>query len=72
MANGWDSLDRLYGMCLNRFEAKRTSGLCDGSESAGSALFCKKKVIWCFGRLEGSTICVYGSGQCKKLVLNVG
>ena len=68
----WDCLSELNGRYWNKFEAKRTSGLCDGCESAGSALFCKKKVIWCFGRLEGSTNRVSGSRQCTKLVWNVG
>ena len=67
---GWDSLDRLYGRCLNRFGAKRTSGLWDRTQSAEAALFCKRKVILCFGRLEGSIIRVFGSRQCVKLVSN--
>ena len=67
LSNGWDSLDRLYGMCLNGFGAKCRSGFCYGSETAGSALFCKKNVIWCFGRLKGSIIRVSGSRQCTKL-----
>ena len=67
----WDSLSELNGRYWNKFEAKRARDLYDGSESAGSALFCKKNVIWCFGRLEGSTTRVSGSRKCKKCVWNV-
>ena len=70
MANGWDSLDRLYGMCLNRFGAKRTSKLCYGSQDADAALFCQWKVILSYGMFEGSKIRVSGSMQCVKLVSN--
>ena len=66
----WDSLSELNGRYWNKFEAKCTSGLCDGSETAGSALFCKKNVILCLGTLEGSIIRVSGSRKCTKLVSN--
>ena len=39
MANGWDSLDRLYGMCLNMFGAKRTRGFYYGTPSAECPVF---------------------------------
>ena len=67
---GWDSLDRLYGMCLNQFEAKRTRDLCYGNQTAGSALFCKTKMILCYGRFEVSKARVSGSRGCEKLVSN--
>ena len=41
LANGWESLDGLYGVCWKRFGTKRTSGLWDGGETAEAALFCK-------------------------------
>ena len=65
---GWDNLDRLYGRCLNQFEAKRTRDLCYGNQTAGSALFCQMKMILCYGRFEGSKARVSGSRGCEKLV----
>ena len=44
----WDSLDELNGRCLNQLGAKRTSGCENGSDSAGPALFYKKKVIFVY------------------------
>ena len=42
-ANGWDSLDRLYGMCLNMFGEKRTRGFCYGTPSVEAALFLQEE-----------------------------
>ena len=70
LSNDWDNLDRLFGMYLNRFGAKRTSSFCYGTQSAETALFCKKKVFLCFGRLEGWIARVSGSRKCAKLVSN--
>ena len=68
MFKGWDRLDRLYGRCLNQFEAKRTRDLCYGNQTAGSALFFQMKMIFCYGRFEGSKARVSGSKGCVKLV----
>ena len=65
---GWDSLDRLYGRCLNRFGAKRTSNLLDRTQDVEAALFCQWNVILCYGRFEGPKGRVYGSRVCKKIV----
>ena len=54
LPNGWDSLDRLYGRCLNKFEAKHTRERGDIGGSAGLALFCRKMVTLCSRRFEGS------------------
>ena len=45
----WDGLSELSGRYWNKFEAKRTSGLCDGCESAGSALFLQEEcdLVFC-------------------------
>ena len=48
MFKGWDSLDRLYGKCLNKFGAKHTSKLCYGSQVADAALFWKELGIFVF------------------------
>ena len=64
----WDSLDELYGRCLNRFGAKRTSKLCYGSQVADAAMFFQWKVILCSGRLKDLKARVLGSIQCVKLV----
>ena len=70
MANGSDSSDGLYGVCWKRFGAKRTSGFCFGTQSAEVVLFCKRKVFWCFRRVEEWIARVFGSRQCAKLVSN--
>ena len=68
MFKGWDSLDGLCGRCLNQFGTKRTSNLCCGTQTAGSALFCQMKMILCYGRFEDSKSRVSGSRVCVKVV----
>ena len=70
MFKGWDSLDRLYGRCLNQFETKRTSKLSYGSQVADAALFCQWKVISGYGVFRGSSNRVSGSKGCEKDVPN--
>ena len=50
----WNSLGELNGRYWNKFEAKRTRESGDGGGSAGLALFCRKMVILCTRRFEGS------------------
>ena len=71
MFKGWDSLDRLYGRCLNQFGTKRTSQLSYGSQDAYAALFCQWKVILSYGMFEGSKGRVFGSRGCDKVVSKI-
>ena len=70
MANGWDNLGGLYGMYWNWFGTKRMGGLWFGNQNAEAALFCKKMVFLCFGRLRGWIARASDSRQYAKVVWN--
>ena len=70
MFKGWDSLDMLYGRCLNQFETKRTRDLSCGNQTAGNALFFQMKMILCYRRFGGSKGRISGSEGCEKIVPN--
>ena len=70
MANGWDNLGRLCGVCWKRFGGKRTSGLWFGNQNAEAVLFCKILVFWCTRVFEDWLARVFDLRQYAKVVWN--
>ena len=72
---GWDSLDRLYGRCLNRFGEKRTSGLWDRTQGAEAALFLQEEGDLMFKSVWGIKVSCFRfnamSRTCFKCLLSL-